>query len=983
MIENYILTNIFLKKFITYFLVLLGTCQLLFSQSYTVSNHQKINEANGSFLGDLDDQDFFGISIDQIGDLDGNGINDIAVGAYADDDGGFNKGAVWILFMDANDQVISHTKISNTSGGFNGVLDQDDRFGGAVAYLGDMNNDGLVELAVGADYDGDGGFWHGAVWILSLNSDGTVNSHSKISDTQGGFTGFINGDAIFGTDIENIGDLNGDGIEDLAVGSRRDGDGGPRRGTVWILFMNSDFTVNSYQQISDTQGNFTAPLEFEDYFGGSVANIGDLNGDGVVDLAVGAYRDDDLNMNSGCFYVLFLNADGTVNNYQKISNFSAGLSNQISSDALFAESIDGSLDIDNDGKIEIVVGAMRQINTTLQMPTGGFYILELNPDGTLSEQHFYSYAENCFDGTLVSGDLFGGSVSILNDDPGNLKIVAGAYSDSETGFRKGAAWILNFGQIAFNLEMLNQPSGCGIDDGSFTVSGLSSNTIYNITYDDGTPQSITLTSNQNGLLTVSGLSPGMYTNIEITQSITGCSATLEDIELFGNFLGASFEFNSSPDCNSTDGSMLFSNLDINTSYTISYNFEGNVETLNLTSDGIGEIFIAGLMSGIYSNITITDDATQCSDNYNDIEILQGELNGSINFTNSSTCGVNDGTISITDLNPNSEYLIDFQFESNPETLSMVSDGNGEIVISNLAEGNYTSIIITEISTNCSDQLSDVLITSNSSALTFTIDEFPDCGDQNGVISIFGLNNSSLYVLDFQLNNENQSIEVLSNQFGVIQLNNLSSGVYSLLTITESNSGCLASLEDFELATINFDPIIDSNNPSYCDSEDGSITFTNLVAGNSYTISFNNGILQQFTSIASDSGVINILNLSAGTYLDIIIIDELNECQVEFSDIELECFESFECFRVKNFFTPNGDGINDFWFLDSFSEDCSYTVTIFDRFGKLIKVLTPDRFRWDGTYNGADMPSTDYWYVVDYLNSEGQQLQYTSHFSLKR
>ena len=252
-----------------YFFVLLAVIisEFTFSQDYSVISYQKINELNGGFTGDLDNNDSFGISVDNIGDLDGNGVNDLVVGAFGDSDGGASRGAIWILFLDSNNTVISQTKISSTSGGFTGILDNDDRFGGAVAYLGDLNNDGLIEIAVGADYDGDGGFWHGAVWILSLNNNGTVNSFSKISDTQGNFTGFINGDAIFGTDIENIGDLNGDGIDDLIVGSRRDNDGGGSEGAVWILFLNNDFSVNTYQKISDTQGNFNGILDFEDYFG--------------------------------------------------------------------------------------------------------------------------------------------------------------------------------------------------------------------------------------------------------------------------------------------------------------------------------------------------------------------------------------------------------------------------------------------------------------------------------------------------------------------------------------------------------------------------------------------------------------------------------------------------------------------------------------------------------------------------------------------
>ncbi|AUC75487.1 integrin alpha [Olleya sp. Bg11-27] len=195
------------------------------------------------------------MSIDYIGDLNGDGFEDIVVGTFTDDDGGLDTGVVYILFRDANSAVINATKISKIRGAFIRVLDNDDRFGGAVSFLGDLNDDGFTEIAVSADYDGDAGYSHGTVLVLSLNSDGTLNSHSKINDTQRGFNEGIVSDATFGTDIENIGDLNGD---DWAVGFIRDSDWGARRGVVWILCMNTNLTVNSEQKISDTKVSFSA-----------------------------------------------------------------------------------------------------------------------------------------------------------------------------------------------------------------------------------------------------------------------------------------------------------------------------------------------------------------------------------------------------------------------------------------------------------------------------------------------------------------------------------------------------------------------------------------------------------------------------------------------------------------------------------------------------------------------------------------------------
>jgi len=94
------------------------------------------------------------------------------------------------------------------------------------------------------------------------------------------------------------------------------------------------------------------------------------------------------------------------------------------------------------------------------------------------------------------------------------------------------------------------------------------------------------------------------------------------------------------------------------------------------------------------------------------------------------------------------------------------------------------------------------------------------------------------------------------------------------------------------------------------------------------------------------------------------------------------FEQIITVHYPNFFTPNGDGINDLWNIWSLKEKGQADILIFDRFGKLIKQISPQSDGWDGTIDGAILPSTDYWFVVNYIEN-GMSKTFKSHFSLKR
>ena len=112
----------------------------------------------------------------------------------------------------------------------------------------------------------------------------------------------------------------------------------------------------------------------------------------------------------------------------------------------------------------------------------------------------------------------------------------------------------------------------------------------------------------------------------------------------------------------------------------------------------------------------------------------------------------------------------------------------------------------------------------------------------------------------------------------------------------------------------------------------------------------------------------------GTY-EVRVMDE-NGCEaianifMEFIDIEMP-----------NFYTPNGDGKNDFWKLGNTEYFPNLTVKIYDRYGRVVARLSNIE-GWDGTYEGKELPTGDYWYVVQF-NEEDYQRDFFGHFTLYR
>ncbi|GIZ09959.1 T9SS type B sorting domain-containing protein [Flavobacterium sp. UMI-01] len=167
-----------------------------------------------------------------------------------------------------------------------------------------------------------------------------------------------------------------------------------------------------------------------------------------------------------------------------------------------------------------------------------------------------------------------------------------------------------------------------------------------------------------------------------------------------------------------------------------------------------------------------------------------------------------------------------------------------------------------------------------------------------------------------------------------------------------------SRKEFEVVLSNKATITNISTVDWTDTENSISVF---VTGNGdYEYSIDGNLFQdsnQFTSLRN------------GKYE--VTVKDKNGCGTVSEEVYLLMYPKY--------FTPNGDGYNDTWNIQFSEMETNITIKIFDRYGKLIKTFISQNDSWDGTYNGRELPATDYWFVVTRENEK----EYRGHFSLKR
>jgi PKD repeat protein len=418
----------------------------------SVLGWNKISNASGGKSPPLRANDMFGRSCTGLGDVDGDGIVDLAVGAIGEDRPGSNAGAVWILFLNRDGTVREHQKITEGLAGFGGDLDVEDGFGRETAALGDWDLDGVPDLAIGANRDDDGGGNRGAIWLCFLNRDGTVKAWRKLSHGNGLSFSLRDGDE-FGRGIARLEDMDSDGVPELAVGAIGDDDGGGSNGAVWICFMRRDGTVKWHSKLSATSGGLQSPFVRSrggTWFGMHVGALGDLDGNGVTDIGVGALLDDGEPHASGALYVIRLDRNGRSIGDRLLNADIGGLvPGELEANDEFGGAVAGVGDLDGDGIPDVACSAIRDDDnrvrdTELFGDWGALYVLFLRSDGSLREYQKISETRGGLDAGLRKFDRIGEGLGAIGDFNGDgvPDLVAGSRFDDSGGSNKGAVYLL-------------------------------------------------------------------------------------------------------------------------------------------------------------------------------------------------------------------------------------------------------------------------------------------------------------------------------------------------------------------------------------------------------------------------------------------------------------------------------------------------------------------------------------------------------------
>ena len=275
-----------------------GQAYLVLAKSLESREPMDIGQADFRFLGDQPG-DEAGRFVAGINDVDGDGFDDILVASPWADHAGEGTGTVYLIRGSSLTDPGIHS-VNDANMIFYGEAPED--FAGhSVLGAGDVDADGLADFMVGSMYNDDGANNGGKAYLLlgaSLQEDGEMS----LSESDYAFLGEEDDD-VAGRMVAGVGDLDADGRDDILVGAFANSESATVAGKTYIV-MGSSLVGSTTMDLSEADYSFLGEAP-QDKSGQTASGLGDVNGDGLGDLLIGAYRNDEAGVDSGKNYVIF------------------------------------------------------------------------------------------------------------------------------------------------------------------------------------------------------------------------------------------------------------------------------------------------------------------------------------------------------------------------------------------------------------------------------------------------------------------------------------------------------------------------------------------------------------------------------------------------------------------------------------------------------------------------------------------------------
>ena len=451
-----------------------------------------LDGSNGFILNGIEARDYSGFSVSSAGDVNGDGYDDLIIGAYgADPNGNGDAGETYVVYGGASAPgtrgVLDLSALDGTNGFILNGIDGGDQSGRSVSSAGDVNGDGYDDLIIGA-FRGDpnGDRTAGETYIIhggasAPGTDGVLDL-SDLDGTNGFTLTGIDARDGSGWSVSSAGDVNGDGYDDLIIGTRyADQNRDTNAGETYIVYGGARAPgtdgVLDLSTLDGTNGFILTGIDEDDYSGWSVSSAGDVNGDGYDDLIIGAYRaDPNGDLNAGETYIIYGGASapgtGGVLDLSDLDGSNGFTLNGIDAYDSSGFSVSSAGDVNGDGYDDLIIGAWHRDNRAGETyvvyggasapGTGG--VLDLSDlDGT--------------NGFILAGidasDQSGWSVSSAGDVNGDGydDLIIGAYTADPNGFRSGETYLVYGGASApgtggvLDLSALDGSNG-------FTLTGI-------------------------------------------------------------------------------------------------------------------------------------------------------------------------------------------------------------------------------------------------------------------------------------------------------------------------------------------------------------------------------------------------------------------------------------------------------------------------------------------------------------------------------